>query len=192
MGSNPGRPAAAGRAIVTGGERTEQIARYRAGHAALVGALADAEAPALDWRPSPEAWSIRDVVHHVADAELTGAVRLRRLLTEEAPFLPAFDEEVYRRRLGYAARPIEPALASVRATHEATAELLDRLTAADWRRSGTHSEEGPYSVESWLTFHAAHTHEHAAQIRQLRLAQQGGAAPPPARSGSHGVTARGR
>ena len=80
-------------------ERIELIARYRAGYGALLDALAGHTPAELDWRPSPEAWSVRDVVHHLEDAELTGAVRLRRLLTEDAPFLPAFDEEVYRQRL---------------------------------------------------------------------------------------------
>lgn len=168
-------------------ERIELIARYRASHGTLLDALAEHTADELDWRPSPEAWSVRDVVHHLADAELTGAVRLRRLLAEDAPFLPAFDEEVYRQRLGYAALPIEPALDGVRAAHATTAELLDRLRADDWKRSGTHSEEGGYSLERWLAFHAAHTHEHAAQIRQLRLARRGQAPPPAAPSGAPGA-----
>jgi hypothetical protein len=163
---------------MTGAERAALIARYRLGHGALVAALAGAIAAELDWRPTPEAWSARDVVHHVEDAELTGAVRLRRLLTEDAPSIPAFDEEVYRERLAYATRPIEPALDAIRAAHVTTAELLDGLTADDWARAGTHSDEGPYSIERWLAFHAAHTQEHAAQIRQLRLARVG-AAPPP-------------
>jgi hypothetical protein len=167
-------------------ERAELVARYRAGYGVLLAALDGVTPEELDWRPSPEAWSVRDVVHHLEDAELTGAVRLRRLLTEDAPFLPAFDEEVYRHRLAYATRPIEPALEAVRAAHATTAELLDGLTVGDWARTGTHSEEGPYAVGRWLAFHAAHTHEHAAQIRQLRLARIGGAAPPPP-SGARGA-----
>jgi hypothetical protein len=177
---------------MTEGERAELIARYRSGYRALRDALVGHTADELDWRPSPEAWSVRDVVHHVADAELTGAVRLRRLLTEDGPFLPAFDEEVYRQRLAYAVRPIEPALDSIGAVHATTAELLDRLTAPDWARAGTHSEEGPYPLERWLRFHAAHTHEHAAQIRQLRRARRGQAAPPTAPSGFPGAPARPR
>ncbi len=177
---------------MTDSERIAQIARYRSGYRALLDALAGHTADELDWRPSPEAWSVRDVVHHVADAELTGAVRLRRLLTEDGPFLPAFDEEVYRQRLGYAVRPIEPALDGVRAVHATTAELLDGLTASDWTRAGTHSEEGAYPLERWLQFHAAHTHEHAAQIRQLHLARRGQAAPPPHPSGFAGAPARDR
>jgi hypothetical protein len=172
---------------VTNGERAELIARYRAGYGALRAALEGLAPAELDWRPRPEAWSVRDVVHHLEDAELTGAVRLRRLLTEAAPVLPAFDEEVYRSRLAYAARPIEPALDAVRAAHATTAELLDRLTPEDCARAGTHSEDGPYSVERWLRFHAAHTHDHAAQIRQLRLARAGHAPPPATPSDARGT-----
>jgi len=159
-------------------ERAELIARYRAGYGVLLAALEGLTPDELDWQASPGAWSVRDVVHHLEDAEMTGAVRLRRLLTEDAPLLPAFDEDVYRRRLAYASRPIEPALDAIRAAHWTTAELLDRLAADDWTRTGTHSEEGPYPILRWLTFHATHTHEHAAQIHQLRLARAG-AAPPP-------------
>jgi hypothetical protein len=167
-------------------ERAAGIARYRAGYGVLLLALEGLAPGELDWRPSPEAWSVRDVVHHLGDAEVIGAVRLRRLLTEDSPLLPAFDEEVYRHRLGYATRPIEPALAAIRAAHETSAELLDRLTADDWARAGTHSEEGPYPLARWLAFHAAHTHEHAAQIRQLRLARVGARPPSPAPSSGRG------
>jgi DinB superfamily len=167
-------------------ERAELIARYRSGYGALLAALSGLTPDELDWRSSPEAWSVRDVVHHLEDAELTGAVRLRRLLTEDAPFLPAFDEEVYRQRLGYAARPVEPALDAIRAAHATTGELLERLSAEDWARAGTHSEDGPYPLGRWLAFHATHTHDHAAQIRQLRLARAGGAPPPAVPSGARG------
>jgi hypothetical protein len=175
--------------MTTESERVERIARYEAGHGVLLEALEGVSAAELDWRPGPEAWSVRDVVHHLEDAELTGAVRLRRLLTEPAPAIPAFDEEVYRARLGYAARPIEPALAAIRAAHVTTAEILRRLVAAEWTREGTHSEEGPYSVDRWLAFHAAHTHEHAAQIRQLRAARGGAMPPPPTPSASRALRA---
>jgi hypothetical protein len=173
-------------ATLSSPERADLIVRYRAGYGTLVAALDGLTPDELDWRTDPEAWSVRDVVHHLEDAELTGAVRLRRLLTEDAPFLTAFDEEVYRGRLGYASRPIEPALAAIRAAHATSAELLDRLTEDDWTRAGTHSEEGPYPLLRWLAFHASHTHEHAAQIRELRLARVGAPPPPAEPSGARG------
>jgi hypothetical protein len=47
-------------------------------------------------------------------------------------------------------------------------ELLERLDESDWSRQGTHTESGPYSVETWLSIYAAHAHDHADQIRRAR------------------------
>ena len=153
---------------LTVADRVALMVQYRAGYGTLVEALRGMTPEELDWRPEPDAWCIREVVHHLEDAEMTGAVRLRRLLTEEDPWLPVFDEEVYARRLHYAARPIESALRAIEAAHATTAELLEAMSEADWQRAGTHSTEGPYPMTRWLAFHAAHPRDHAAQIREIR------------------------
>ena len=57
-------------------------------------------------------------------------------------------------------------LKSVRAS---TTELLRSLDEDDWARSGTHTESGPYSVQTWLAIYAAHAHDHAGQISRARL-----------------------
>ncbi len=49
-----------------------------------------------------------------------------------------------------------------------TAEILDRLTPAEWVREGTHTEAGPYGVEAWLKTYAEHAHKHARQILVAR------------------------
>jgi len=151
-------------------ERSRLIARHKTGHAEVTDALRGIGLEELDWRPGPDAWSAREIVHHVADADTMAAARLRSILTEEAPPIAAYDEQVLARRFRYRERPIEPALRAIEALRATAAELLDGLTEADWHRAGTHSELGPYSVERWLEFNAAHAHDHAAQIRENRAA----------------------
>jgi hypothetical protein len=107
------------------------------------------------------------VVHHLADSEATAYVRLRRLVAEDEPVILGYDEPEYARRLHYE-RPIATSLAVLRAVRAASLELLESLTPAEWTRTGTHSESGPYSVERWLGIYAAHAHDHAAQIREAR------------------------
>ncbi len=155
---------------MTTDERRALVARYKSGSAEVSEALRGIAPPELDWRPAPDEWSVREIVHHLADADTIAAARLRRLLTEDNPPIPAYDEQVLARRLQYAGRPIEPALQAIEALRATSAQLLDRLADADWRRSGTHSEMGPYSVERWLGFNAAHAYDHASQIRQTRAA----------------------
>ena len=85
---------------------------------------------------------------------MTSAIRLRRLIAEDAPVIVGYDQEEYARRLYYD-RPIEASLDAFRAARACTVELLERLTPEQWLRAGTHSETGAYSVERWLEIYAA-------------------------------------
>ena len=147
--------------------RRALIARYRDGHRAVLEALRGITDAELDARPAPEAWTAREVVHHLADSEMTSAIRLRRLLAEDHPTIEGYDEPEFARRLYYD-RPIEASLEAVAAARRTTAEILDRLTDTEWSRRGTHTQSGPYGVEDWLEIYAAHAHDHADQIRLAR------------------------
>ena len=147
--------------------RWELIGRYKDGHRVVTEALAGIDDAELDARPAPNEWTAREVVHHLADSEMTSAIRLRRLLAEDNPVIEGYDQEEFARRLHYD-RPLEASLATLGAVRRVTAELLGRLTEAEWAREGTHSESGRYSVEDWLHIYAAHAHDHAAQIRHAR------------------------
>ena len=120
----------------------------------------------LDRRPSDGGWTPRQVVHHLGDSEMMSAMRLRLLLAEDKPTIHGYDEAEFARRLHYDTRPIEPSLDAMRAARESTATLLEDLSEEDWSRSGTHTESGAYSVETWLEIYAAHGHDHADQVRR--------------------------
>ena len=146
-------------------DRRTLLARYKTGAAAVSAAaegLSDAD---LDRRPAPDAWTAREVIHHLADAETRSAVRLRQLLAEDAPVIQGYDEELYARVLHYD-RPIAASLALMTAVRASSAELLDQLTEADFARTGTHTESGAFSVDTWLELYAAHAHDHAEQLRR--------------------------
>jgi DinB superfamily len=146
--------------------RDELVARYREGPAVVEQAVAGLNEEELDRRPAEGEWSPREVVNHLADSEMTSAIRLRKLLAEDSPTLQCYDEEEFARRLHYDVRPIGPSLAALRAARETSASILEHLSEADWERSGTHSESGPYSVQTWLEIYATHARDHAEQIRK--------------------------
>src|SRR5581483_4284257 len=50
----------------------------------------------------------------------------------------------------------------------ATAEILARLSEAEWARPGRHPERGEFGVETWLEVYAEHAQLHADQIRHAR------------------------
>jgi len=149
------------------GARKALIDRYKDGYRAVAEALAGATDAELDARPGPGKWTAREVVHHLADSEMTSAIRLRLLLATDAPRILGYDQEAFAKRLHYD-RPIESSLDAFKAARGTTAEILDRMTEPEWQREGTHSEVGRYTVERWLEIYAAHAHGHADQIRAAR------------------------
>ncbi len=157
---------------MTPSERETLFQRYRDGYDAVVAALEGITARELD-ASAPDGWTARQIVHHLADSEMTSAIRLRRLIAEDNPVIHGYDEEEFARRLFYDSRPIEPSLEALRASRATTAAIVERLSGEQWRQAGTHSDSGPYSVETWLEIYAAHGHDHAAQIRRARAAAGG-------------------
>src|SRR5688500_139761 len=113
-------------------DRAELIARYEQGVAEVDRALADIGPHALDTQPADGGWTPRRVVHHLADSEMTSAIRLRRLLAEDAPEIHAYDEERFADVLFYDDRPIGPSLAAFRAARETTATILHKLAPEQW------------------------------------------------------------
>ena len=154
-------------------ERQALVARYKAGYQAVADALAGATDAELDAHPAPGKWSARQIVHHLADSEMTSAIRLRLMLAHDRPAIGAYDQDEFARRLHYD-RPLATSLAAFRAARDATAELLDRLNEKDWTRVGDHPEHDSYGVEEWLRIYAAHAHDHADQIRRARAAARTG------------------
>lgn len=148
-------------------DRGALLDRFRTGYAAVEASLVDVTDAELDHPPADGGWTARQVAHHLADSEATAYVRLRKLIAEDDALIQGYDEPEFARRLHYE-RPIESSLAVLRAVRAASLELLESLTPAEWDRTGTHLESGPYSVDRWLEIYANHSHEHAAQVRAAR------------------------
>ena len=148
-------------------ERQESIAQYKAGFDEVARHLADFPPNLLTAHPIPGKWSAAEIVHHLADSEMTAAVRLRLLLAVDNPQIVGFDQDEFARRLHYD-RPTEASLELFKAARRATAELMERMTEAEWSREGTHSEHGRYTLPRWLEIYADHAHKHAEQILVAR------------------------
>jgi DinB superfamily len=152
--------------------RKRLIDQYKDGYRAVAEALAGATDAELDAHPAAGKWSAREIVHHLADSEMTSAIRLRLLLATERPTIAGYDENGFARRLYYD-RPIQASLAALEAARRSTAEILDRTGESDWVREGTHTDSGRYTMDTWLEIYAVHAHNHAAQIRRARAAAHG-------------------
>ncbi len=77
----------------------------------------------LDRSASGE-WTPRQIAHHLADSEMTSAMRLRRLIAEESPVIHGYDEVEFAIKLTFD-RPITPSLEAMRYARGSTARGVD-------------------------------------------------------------------
>jgi len=148
-------------------DRAALIERYRTGMVDFEDALAGITEEELD-RPQPAGeWTVRQIIHHLADGEAMSYTRLCRLVADDEPVIQGYDEPVFAQRLHYD-RPIATSLAVATAVRNASLGLMAVMTPAEWAKTGTHSEHPSYSVDLWLGLYADHPHEHADQIRRAR------------------------
>lgn len=148
--------------------RRQLIEKYKDGHRVVTEALKGLKDRDFDVR-LPGKWSIREIIHHLADSEMLAAVRLRRLVAEDRPGIRAADVGGYVRRLFYD-RPAQTSLELFRVVRTSTVEILERMTDADWAREGVHSETGRFTAEKWLEVFSQHADTHAEQITRTRTA----------------------
>ena len=147
-------------------ERAALIERYARGPALLKAALGKVPRDALVWRPAPKDWSAHEIVVHCADSETNAHARLRYLLAEPKPIIQGYDQDRWAQTLDYHTLPLAPALATVEAVRANTVPILERMTDAEWRRMGHHTESGSYAAEDWLAISAEHLEKHSRQIER--------------------------
>ncbi|HTL06039.1 MAG TPA: DinB family protein [Gemmatimonadales bacterium] len=113
----------------------------------------------------PGKWSVREILHHLADAETVMAERVRRILSEGRRVLWAFDQEAWARGLDYPTMPLELSRDIYRSTRAGTRYLAARHYLKDGHLEWVHSETGVRTLRDELDKVAAHNEHHLEQIR---------------------------
>jgi DinB superfamily len=144
------------------------LERYRRGPELLAAILTGVYGDEEDFVTGPDKWSIRQIVAHLADAELVGAHRMRQVIAEENPTLIAYDQDAWTRNLHYGRRKPKQSLETFRRIRAENHELLAQLPAEAFARTGNHTENGPMTLRELLEGYAGHAEAHARQLQAIR------------------------
>jgi hypothetical protein len=144
------------------------LERFRRGPELMAAVLTGAAGSEVDFRPEPGHWSVREIVAHVADSEIAGCFRMRRVIAEQDPILESYDQNAWTANLDYAKRKPSQSLETFRRIRAENYELLRSLPESAFHRTGRHSERGPLSLFDLLRTYAEHAENHAQQIRRVR------------------------
>ena len=151
-------------------ELADLLERFRRGAELVAVAMTGAAGAELDFTPSPEQWSVRQILSHLADSECVGVDRFRRVIAEENPTIAYYDEKAWARNLDYHRRRVTQTLETFRRIRGENYELLKDLPEAAFTRKGTHTVQGELTLLRLLEIYAEHAENHARQIRATRQA----------------------
>jgi uncharacterized damage-inducible protein DinB len=153
---------------VTGGDRREfvrEIAELpRKLHEAVAG-LTDAQ---LDTPYRPGGWTVRQVVHHLADSHIHIYIRFKQALTEDQPTIKPYDEARWAEMKEACSAPVDVSLDLIDALHRRWVMLLENMTDAEFKRAFHHPERGVMPLEPAVEMYAWHCRHHVAHIQALR------------------------
>lgn len=142
-----------------------RIERCPAAMRAAVDGLGEAQ---LGTPYRPGGWSVRQVVHHVADSHLNAYVRTKLALTEDDPVIRPYDQELWAELPDSAATPVSVSLEMLEALHRRWVALLRACAPADFDRPFRHPEIGSLRLGPLILQYAWHGEHHVAHITTLR------------------------
>lgn len=148
--------------------RREKIAALRALPAEVRKAIAGLDDSRLDTPYRDGGWTVRQVVHHLADSHMNAYIRARLILTEDNPTLKAYDQDSWARLVDASGAPVAPSLAIIDGVHDRLVRLFENCADPDWSRPAHHPESGPMTLEKILNIYSAHGRNHVNQILGLR------------------------
>lgn len=143
---------------------------YAAGPQLLREAVKGMSREQLVARPVAGKWSTLEVVCHIADFDIVGADRIKRVIALDKPTLPDGDENLFAARLAYHQRDLEEELHVISAIRAQVARILRKVSDDDFARIGIHTAAGPLTLQQFVERMANHLPHHIRFIAEKRKA----------------------
>jgi len=129
-----------------------------------VAGLSDAQ---IDTPYRDGGWTVRQVVHHVADSHMNGLIRGKLALTEDSPTIKPYEEGEWA-KLADAKLPIDASLPLIDCVHERWAAVWRAMSEADFAKTFVHPDHGKCTLDWLLSMYSWHSRHHVAHIVNLR------------------------
>lgn len=116
-------------------------------------------------------WSVRQVVHHLADSHLNSYMRFRLALTEEEPTIKVYNEKKWAELPDAKLSSVDSSLQLIEGLHHRWVILLHSLSNNEWKKAFVHPELGRVPLDVAAALYAWHSKHHVAHITSLRERQ---------------------
>jgi hypothetical protein len=121
----------------------------------------------LTARPTPDKWSVAEVLAHLSEAEISAFWRYRQIIEHDGCALAPYGQDLWAALGKYGTRDPRQSLEMFRLLRETNLRMFDGLTDEQWKRKGVHAERGPMTVRDLALQLAGHDVNHLAQIKAI-------------------------
>jgi hypothetical protein len=149
-------------------ERLELILQIAHAPANMRKAVAGLSTQQLDTPYRQDGWTVRQVVHHVADSHMNAYIRMKLALTESQPTIKAYNETLWAELFDVKTVPVEASLVLLESLHERWVALLRSLCPNDFARTLMHPVQGVITVDFLVNLYGWHGRHHVAHITSLK------------------------
>jgi len=122
----------------------------------------------LDTPYRPGGWTVRQVVHHLADSHLNSYTRFKLALTEDSPTIKPYEEDRWAELADGKTEPVEVSLVLLEALHHRWVVLLRSLSPDQWQRTFNHPVSGITPLIKAAGLYAWHGKHHLAHITTVK------------------------
>ena len=116
----------------------------------------------------PDGWTVRQVVHHVADSHMNAYIRMRLAATEDYPTISPYDQDRWAALADSRRMNVNVSLMLLEALHARWVVFLRSLTTPEFVRPFVHPESGKQSIDTAVALYGWHSRHHLAHITSLR------------------------
>ena len=149
-------------------ERQEFIKQIEEAPASLWSAVVGLNQEQLDTPYREGGWTVRQVVHHLADSHLNAFIRFKLAMTEANPAVKTYDQKGWAELPDAKSAPAVVSLTLFDSVHKRFVTLLRSMSEADFARTMNHPEQGIVTLDRYLSLYAWHGRHHVAHITSLR------------------------
>lgn len=113
-------------------------------------------------------WTVRQVIHHMADSHMNAYMRFKLALTEDQPTIKPYNEKLWAELKDSTSASIETSLVLIESLHDRWTIFMCSLTPPDFERTFNHPEHGIMNLDRLLQLYAWHGRHHTAHILSVR------------------------
>lgn len=120
----------------------------------------------LNYNYRPDGWTIKQVVHHLADSHINSIIRFKLAMTEDVPTIRPYFEDRWATLIDYE-HPIDTSVSIISGVHSKLGILLRSFSEEDLKKEFIHPEHGKrFSIKETIGMYAWHSNHHLAHIKQ--------------------------